>query len=73
MAGGLAQQAEAACGAELHEIYGSTESSALASGAVFDLDMPARHLRFAGDVASAERHVGDCAAGRPDLRTTAGA
>lgn len=31
LAEGLARQAEAACGAQVHEIYGSTESSALAS------------------------------------------
>ncbi|NCT96356.1 MAG: acyl-CoA synthetase [Comamonadaceae bacterium] len=58
LAEGLAQQAEAACGAELHEIYGSTESSALASrrtvaGPAWTL-LPGARLRFAGDVASAE-------------------
>lgn len=57
LAEGLAQQAESACGAELHEIYGSTESSALASrrtvaGAAWTL-LPGAQLDFAGDVASA--------------------
>jgi len=58
LAEGLAQQAETTCGAELHEIYGSTESSALASrrtvlGPAWTL-LPGTRLRFSGDVASAE-------------------
>ncbi len=58
LAEGLAQQAEAACGAELHEIYGSTESSALASrrtvlGPAWTL-LPGVRLGFSGDVASAD-------------------
>lgn len=59
----LARQAEAVCGgAELHEIYGSTESSALASrrtvaGAPWRL-FPGTQLRFEGEVAIAEgEHV----------------
>lgn len=59
LAEGLAQQAEAACGAELYEIYGSTESSALASrrtvlGAAWSLLPGGVRLTFSGDVASAE-------------------
>jgi acyl-coenzyme A synthetase/AMP-(fatty) acid ligase len=58
LAEGLAQQAEAACGGELHEIYGSTESSALASrrtvqGPAWTLLPGGVRLSFEGDVASA--------------------
>lgn len=54
----LAGQLEAASGAEVHEIYGSTESSALASrrtvaGAAWT-PMPGVRLDIAGDLAHAE-------------------
>jgi len=57
LAEGLARQAEAASGAQVHEIYGSTESSALASrrtvdGAPWTL-MQQVALRIEADVATA--------------------
>jgi len=79
LAEGLARQAEAATGAQVHEIYGSTESSALASrrtvdGAPWRL-MPSVSLRVEADVAIAsgghvegEVPLGDAIEPLPDGR-----
>lgn len=79
LAEGLAREAEAATGAQVHEIYGSTESSALASrrtveGAPWTL-MPAVALRVEADVAIAsgghvegEVPLGDAIEPLPDGR-----